>query len=201
MDTQQGDRYNFRKIVMGLVFLFFATFIFISQFRMYDPAAQGKQVIGIFFCVAFFMIGAMLVFSSITFSNKMIYLIAPFVVVLGTFFVMNYVQLTGIAKIVNDYPQLRNAKAKMQGIIMKQDSELLELQAKVKELEVRCSILKARSDFQAGKPLDAVIAELKTAADRLDSTQDAILRDKLTTIIGELEKLSPTMTTDLFELE
>jgi hypothetical protein len=106
MNSQNGDQFNFRNVISGLVLLFISTFVFISQYRIYTPGSTFRQSIGIFFCVGFFTIGAMMVFSSITFKNRMIYLVAPFVVILGTFFVMNFLHLTGISKIISTYPAL-----------------------------------------------------------------------------------------------
>lgn len=131
----------------------------------------------------------------------MIYLIAPVVAFLGTFFSMNYIQLTGFEKIVTGYPQLKNSNAKMQKIITKQNTDLLELKKNLRHIEVRFAILTAKSDFQAGKPLDTIIAELKATVERLQDSEDTTLLEKLTNFIGELEKRPPTTTHDLFDFE
>lgn len=201
MNQVNEERFNFRNVITGLVILFISTFVFISQFRFYEPSGTFKQSVGIFFCVGFFTIGAMMVFSSITFKNRMIYLVAPFVVILGTFFVMNFIHLTGIAKIINTYPALQNSKVRLQAKVAQQKVQMSELRRKSDDLEIRYYVQKAKIDFFAGKKLDAVITELKTARDGMQQPEKGAVKAKIEQLIGHLEKMPANVTEEFNELD
>jgi hypothetical protein len=78
---------------------------------------------------------------------------------------------------------------------------LVELRKKSGDLEFRYYIQKAKLDFQAGMKLDAVITELKIAADSLKSSENTVLKAKLDALIGNLEKMPVNVFEDFNDLE
>lgn len=200
-DPTNTPKFNPRNIILGLVILFLTAYVFISFFDKFDARHTTLQSVGIFFCVGFFTMGVMLIFSSITFKHRLIYLIAPVVVILGTIFIMNFVYLTGIQQILTEFPQLQAMKANAAAKLKESQSQIQLLTLENKDLKVQSLVRKARDDFFNGKDVNQVITDLEAASKELEGSQKSALITKLDTLISHLKGLEQNINQEFLDLE
>lgn len=200
-DIETGNVFNFNKLLIGLVLLIGSTAIFLAKFDTFHAGHTFKQSIGIFFCVGFFTMGTMMVFSAISFGNKMIYLVAPFVVILGTFFVMNFFNITGIRQLLTNYPTLQASKEQALTKLSNAEKVIIQLQKENRNLQSRYFIEKAKKDFYSGEKLDIVVNSLKLAAKEMQKTDNKLMQKRVKKLLDEIQKISYNINSDFIELE